>query len=781
MSETKENAPIFQKERSVRCVIEQNESQQPSVNFIFQDEKRICVPLAFLKRFPKSHLSLIMENPENFINNENAYYIDSPSMCLMKAIEYMNGSYLIESCSLDDVVNIYDTLLFYFGNEYTEYQLTMEKFFVDSFMIFMKENNCKLDYDSKDTDHDCLYNTDKKRKMVIYGVFTEERNKIFLQTSFLFDFFNVVEVTMTYEFSQSIPYECIYPSNLYEIFTKLETYEINAEYYQRTETRVTPASLHYDSLYEEYKRKYYEKYYPEAFEAHVRRHPIRSGRILNKIFLSSSNDTKKDDKEEDVIHHEIIDIDIDEEINSMKEEDKPVLYVQSNLEVIHFLDYPPEIDIYMFNSPIVKQLKANPLDNCSTILLQTSIQPYINALQDGLFDNIQILDLRNLISLNLTKDEMLLFKSIFEEHVFSNITTIKINVTHLGLTDLLLTSVILSLITRNNFPKLSSYDIYDSSGYLKENKDIIYELFPISLIELVDLIQFNYNESNKYVCFNEKLMNRFMQVHQYHPFKIRSNFSVSDCSLSWKQLIDAEIMDINTIYFKLDPRCLEDPYTFLNGNFSLLCGLDFKETKIINIALFLLNYLSLCDGFEELPLWTNLREITIDFQHGNGIYPDEVINKINNLINKKKLIHLKSIFLNNELLFKNTKIDLFNVFPSIAFNFNKPIRSIEMYYEFFDTDNDFFEYCDYIYNQLQLDYAKNIQRLRLYINNDNNEYKFMDLIIKNSFPNLKQLLIEIDFSYKGLSDHYKQELKDYSTRLNPNLDIQYKKREKDWK
>ncbi|KAK8791055.1 hypothetical protein WA158_005686 [Blastocystis sp. Blastoise] len=58
------------------------------------------------------------------------------------------------------------------------------------------------------------------------NIITEERNQLFCQYSPLFDFFNITIVTLKFDFSEDISYEYIYPSNLHEVFPKLETFLI---------------------------------------------------------------------------------------------------------------------------------------------------------------------------------------------------------------------------------------------------------------------------------------------------------------------------------------------------------------------------------------------------------------------------------------------------------------------------------------------------------------------------------------------------------------------------
>ncbi|KAK8797569.1 hypothetical protein WA158_005915 [Blastocystis sp. Blastoise] len=73
------------------------------------------------------------------------------------------------------------------------------------------------------------------------------------------------------DFSEDIPYEYIYPSNLHEVFPKLEMLFIEPSYYShRKEIYIPPSDPHYTLLYKEYKRQYYETYFPKEYSIYRR-------------------------------------------------------------------------------------------------------------------------------------------------------------------------------------------------------------------------------------------------------------------------------------------------------------------------------------------------------------------------------------------------------------------------------------------------------------------------------------------------------------------------------
>ncbi|KAK8795562.1 hypothetical protein WA158_000219 [Blastocystis sp. Blastoise] len=95
-------------------------------------------------------------------------------------------------------------------------------------------------------------------QLIIHDILTEERNQLFCQYSPLFDFFNITIVTLKFDFSEVISYEYIYPSNLHELFPKLQEYTIHFDYYLELEYFHLPYSdLHYKRLYSIYKQNYY--------------------------------------------------------------------------------------------------------------------------------------------------------------------------------------------------------------------------------------------------------------------------------------------------------------------------------------------------------------------------------------------------------------------------------------------------------------------------------------------------------------------------------------------
>ncbi|KAK8800702.1 hypothetical protein WA158_000027 [Blastocystis sp. Blastoise] len=581
------------------------EKRQPTqINFIFQDESKISIPLSIVKNYPESILSLTYQSQNNYLEEERVYYVDSPSLSLAKVIEYLDNSLDLDSIPLNEIIDIYKTLKYFFRYESIEKQLKIEDFLVNSFQVFLKENNCEIPYDFKNENYEYLYDYTQKREFYIDGLLSEERNIIFQQYSSLFEFFNFVKVTINFDFSEDIPYESIYPSNLHSIFPKLETYTIQVYYYPQVQyIRITPSSFHYSYFYQEYILLYYKENLLDIYKQYMEKHPEISSYRFNKesIRLSPSNNhgnTNK--KEEEEKYKEIIHINIVEDLTNTQKE-RPDLYIQSlsdysreyneeqmklqktndtikeNHKLVSFqFSYIDENEVrdrthpifrpsnkyknddilaYILKLPVCKQLKSINNLIYPGYQFQLNIPPLLKALRDKIFDSIQIFNILSYIHDESYSEYKQLFIDIITSHIFPNVTTLIIDDTYSRST-LKLYADMLPLITEEHFPSLHIYDIHSFIRFLYNNytddMDFIDFLFPISLLSIVDIILLeDKNESLSFIL-NEESVNNIIHANKKPSFCIQSNMLISYHDKIAKQLYDLGLLNINTIILDFD-------------------------------------------------------------------------------------------------------------------------------------------------------------------------------------------------------------------------------------
>ncbi|KAK8791059.1 hypothetical protein WA158_005690 [Blastocystis sp. Blastoise] len=593
------------------------------INFIFQGENKISIPLYFLKTYPNSLLSLIYERPENYLEDDQAYYVDSPSLSIDKLMKIICNSDPLDSFSSDELIDLDKTVEFFLGNDSWKYRLLIHDALVDILKKFIYKYNCELDNMKN------IY-SQTSFKMTVHDTFTEERNKLFYQYSHLFEYFNIDEVTLKYDFDDRIPYEYVYPHNLHELFPKLKNYSICASYYPlKKYLQIRPIDNHYFTLYKEYKRQYYCTHYPEAYYKYRQQHPeIENYRLIHhQIYLYPLNNhgnneiSKKEKEKEKNIHHEIIPIDIDEEIRNEKEDEKPNLYIESssdysrvyNEEMIKkekehpslydkksiikfdilFTDdngsiltdkqYPlltlfdnnfNDIFLYFSNFQICKQIRSLSTHYITyDDILQLEIPPLLLLLKDSLFASLEIFDFSQFINEDMYPEYIQLFKDIISTHVFPNVTTLRMNS---DITMFYENSIkdILLLITRDRFPKLSIYYLpfYDSYDLEDYTISMMYAIVPISLLNIINIMQPSMNQSYTEFLPNEAFINHFIMAKKQHNFYIKVSSIVSNkCNYS---LCDFSVYPFKTLHIIIDSKryeilhALKDIYK--NMNFSKL-------------------------------------------------------------------------------------------------------------------------------------------------------------------------------------------------------------------
>ncbi|KAK8793343.1 hypothetical protein WA158_004702 [Blastocystis sp. Blastoise] len=786
-----------------------------TVDFIFNDESRISVELSFLKKYPTSLLSLTLENSANYLQGEDAYYIDSSRYSVDSLILYMEGNISLESLSMNEVCEIRDAADYFFGNDIIDIKDKIEAVLQSFLNIFMKQNDCSIYYEP--------YNEDLSYKeghiaqqLYIQGEITKERNEKFQEYSRLFDVFNIKRVQVEFEFYVDIPYEYIYPSNLHELFPKIEEYTIEISVIElNKEICIPPSDPRYIILYKEYKRQYYKKYYPEAYDEYISTQPDIYAFSLpdNTITLHSSiNNENHYQEEEENIHHEIIPIDIDEEIKNENDNEKPDLYINSFYEYIP-RNHKQEV-INKNNETIISKkndyvtykfsfLEENGQLNISnpTISYSKYIYDYYSGSEYAYrcyqIDNYllklpiskQLRNFRNFINCSMYPEYIQLFIEIIRTHVFPNVKTLQINEITRDNPNILLYQEIVTLITRDHFPTLSIYTINNKEfySYYQNSISIISSLIPVSLIKLVDTICI-YNQGNDIILLNQSFVNTMCQIKQYHEFKIQFDFAIHEYNELWKQLFDSEIINFNILEISISER-----YQYIH-DYSFDLSHCFIKCLNIDIEKDLIDKIYEIQNLLQTINTTNLIEIhfTCDkyknYPNDTEIYPFEMFNNISDFINTKKLIHLQSISLDCPLRYPDINRDpyecvypfivaitncssdslpsleqfdviddysdnnesLFTIFPSFCFYSHKPCYYIKMNCRILFNYDLFLDYSEYIYNELQKPYTKGITNLYLCIYKYYFQYGSTD---------------KIDI------DDYMPLLNNYIEETNNNLDI----------
>ncbi|KAK8798757.1 hypothetical protein WA158_007841 [Blastocystis sp. Blastoise] len=645
-----------------------SQTKDQQVTFLFQDETRVNIPLSILKKYPKSLLSVTYEKPSNYKRDECAYCMDFPSLATDQLSQFIAGKVSMESMTIHDIIIIYKTIEFYFADEDTDFGINTYNYLWNQFLLFLKQTNCELDTYQPSTNH----------QLFITDFFTETRYQLFQKYSELFDFFNI-----TYLFDVDIPYEYIYPSNLHELFPKLENYKILFEYYtEKKEIRVPPSDSHYTILYKEYKRLYYETNYPEAYEQYMDNQPdIDKINCLydDEIRISTVNNQKETNNKnrKHKSSYKSKRINIDKEIAQEKQEDKPDLYVLSlsdysreynekkrnekikdnndedkrkiSLEFLYkdeegkqdfihpILDLSDNISndvlTYILHLPICKYIKDLKTKITQSVKLQLNIPPLLMALKDGILDNLQILYIDTFVLSSSYPEYIQLFKDIISTHIFTNITTIKIDYIHDNhpsdseKQDILLYKQILSLITKVNFPNLHIYDFqnYIQRIYLDETENKLQFLFPLSLLNIIDTIVFidKKNENKPFFIFKEKVLNNILNTIKTHQITIKTNINIHLYNKLWKSLYDSGILDIYTLYF----------------NFSDIVEYRDFDSSLYNSCEFTCEYLHLRMNTTYYNILNEIKEI---FQNLNCSKLQTVLIELSNLKNMN--IYLKEYF-----------------------------------------------------------------------------------------------------------------------------------------
>ncbi|KAK8797036.1 hypothetical protein WA158_004246 [Blastocystis sp. Blastoise] len=735
MSKIEDHVLLNAEKRDIQTQQNIQKRHRATVDFIFQDESRISVPLSIVKNFPKSILFLTYENQKNYLQNEEAYFIDSLSFSLDKLIEYLDNSLDLDSLPLNDIIN----------------------------------------------------------------VFTKDKNSLFLQYSCLFGFFNVTKVIINFDFDEDIPYEYIYPSNLHSIFPKLENYIIKLYYYpQKQYIKITSLDSHYLVLYKEYKRIYCKYNYKAKYIEYKVEYPEIEMNALDNdqihLYLNIDNNKNKE------ILDEKIDIDIDEEMNIRKDEEKPDLCIESlsdysheynnqqkNSQVInskdtiqkkcliyefYFLDNNGELDMqhptlkqcnnendeifsYILNINICKQLKEIPDDIFSLpVKLQVNIPPLLKALKDGTFDNLEVFNIHDFIQSGSYLEYKNIFKNILKTHVFPNVTTISTYNWDQTKDDMIMMISLLALFTKEHFPKLHIYDLHYLYFNSEEDKitDLFPNLFPDEFIELIDTILLV--NKNKHIDIHSFVTDdsipmalcELLETHSLNLY-IYTYFLYELWDKEWGKLFDTNTLIIDKILFNFD--CLPE-------EFSEEMDLDLSKYsfKTIFIKSDMHNPYSY-DSYESL-----FQNINCQCLEEISIYIEDTIDEDNcdYLLNIFSLLkHINSYSVKSLEIYEDTD----SVHNEKVMNTYVDSESIEIYNSFFSSFSDSLQsltvsspfFVDYLFiieecNMLPL--WTNLENLNISFNEDSDISDSLEGLFNylntNKLSKLKTLHINFYYS-----------------------------------
>ncbi|KAK8795672.1 hypothetical protein WA158_000329 [Blastocystis sp. Blastoise] len=447
-----------------------------------------------------------------------------------------------------------------------------------------------------------------------------------------------------YEFSDDIPYEYIYPSNLHEIFPKIEEYEIHFYYYsEKKKIIVTPKDIHYETVL----NKYYNQ---DRFHEHIFKCPNHLKTTNNSICKNTDennnicntnnnnnnendidNEWNKEEKKEE--NHNVDDDDDNKEDNKEEEEEEidDSYYEEEQIGEEEEPDLYFELDsIYNreYNEQIKQLEKPNSsLEDTKKIIiclfsykeeddigydqyLHVDIPPVLISLKNNIYNSLQIMDINDFICSDSYPDYIQLFKDIITTQVFPNITTFSIKNE--------IFPECLCLFKRDHFPKLHIYDI---SEYINDKRYspkfiIPSSLFPKSFIELIDIIILVNKDSSYepgHYTFSDDIIQEFVQIKKYHDFHIKFdlinktmkqypslnininylknlhiniNSNISD-DISYKNinnmLQNMNYQNLETIFINLINKSKNDSVSFLKYSFSLLCKGNYHDVNSLEI------------------------------------------------------------------------------------------------------------------------------------------------------------------------------------------------------
>ncbi|KAK8789975.1 hypothetical protein WA158_006755 [Blastocystis sp. Blastoise] len=593
-------------------------------------------------------------------------------------IPFMENAKVLDILPLKDVVSIHSDIHYFFGDESYEDKMKIYTFLWDSLNNFIVNNKCEL----------------LLKPLIIYIV----------------------------DFSEDIPYEYIYSSNLHEVFPKLETFLIEPSYYsQRKEICIPPSDPYY------------------TFEKN-------NLLLYNNKYISYMKFIFIQDGERD-IQHLIVELSF------------------SSCSTILF---------YLLHLPIMKHTKQLVTLQNPRVKIQFDIPPLLITIRDGLVDTIIIFNIFNFIQPGSYPEYIQLFKDIITTHVFPNVTTLKITYYSYDLYIPLL-QVILQLITRNHFPKLHIYDISDiiqNDTYIyKENYKFV--LFSESIIQLMDTIIYDkdiFSDILENVVVYPEISEAILNTNNTNYFTIQvyemkyTRFDISQINLKKLNPDEDEEYEYDSDYdYDEDDshdeneninvnQYIYEYFSFLSvGNYKNVTTLSIDDITFYSIHGYIKNKIkveTIQMLYHFFSLFSNNLtriELTFNKNEFNDLMTNIYSLFKNNKLKKLQTLEISYISKDNDsfdelftyiMLFKEdynktpscfkqiilniqesqneyTIQNILESFPSFSFSFHNSIQCISMNIIMKRYKDIYIIYCKYIYNQLEMEYTKFIVQLDL--------------------------------------------------------------------
>ncbi|KAK8791968.1 hypothetical protein WA158_005345 [Blastocystis sp. Blastoise] len=272
-----------------------------------------------------------------------------------------------------------------------------------------------------------------------------------------------------------------------------------------------------------------------------------------------------------------------------------------------------------------------------------------------------------------------------------------------------------------------------------------------------------------------------------------SEYLTDFCTLDYKSVKNIEFNDSQMETEERDFFSSSGSYD-LNANqdeidkkTSELLSCFSKSTQVVSFkSPSYFNCLYILKNCMELPIWTNVKELTLSFHPKLDF--KESLNSLVTAFTKNQLLKLNSLtllfkvenvddvpfidfidmipkdtsvycpnlqnfrveFSFTDNFFKNDDYIISNVlhsYPSVCHSLHKPITSIHSIKFVFSMDTESFsEYCKYLLDEVIKDYSKNVQYINLYIQDEESLNNLINKVIKGDYPYLKKLELSRDLS-----------------------------------
>ncbi|KAK8814150.1 hypothetical protein WA158_008012 [Blastocystis sp. Blastoise] len=766
------------------------EAEKKQICFIFQDESRVEIPLSILEQYPRSLLSLTYASSNNYLRDEDAYSVDCMPLAIEKVAHFLNNSKSLSSLTMPEVISIYNTLKTFFGDESYVKMFEVEKYLNTLFKEFCDLHNCNID--------DSYSGKEDESTFVCRNIFTEEETSAFLEYSCLFDFLDIQHVILVFNFDETIRYEYIYPSNLHNIFPKLEEYTLNICYYaEKKEICITPSDPHYKVLYKEYKLLNYKENNLDSYRDYIYVHPepVVDGLTRDQIYvkgninrnLSKRNISFKSYIEEERKKRnstpENIYKELNKEMNDENNKINPDLCIQSlsdysyeynnkksdlikqqennicktssfftftyiDSNKLQDYDHPflkhtsKNVNIlqYVLNIPICKQLKNCIFNGKKCPKLEVTISPMLKALQDGQLDSIQTMNIMNFIQIGSYDEYKQIFKDIITTRVFPNVTTLFIECPESNYAYIKFQAEYLSLFTREHFPQLHIYDLRDVIRFTSSpSMTLSSSLLPDSLMKLMNRIILSDDEILSYILYDNAL-NQFIKAYQINPFIIKTSLMLNNYIPLWDQLNELGALDVDTIIID---NCM-------GLKESILPSHDFHKLNIKNLYLNIIlgqsnrllpfhNMISTihCINLEKVS--ASIRDMTFNPENNN--YLSEFLTDLCTLNYKS----VKTLEFNDGKTENGSRFGISSSTPRVNANQDEINQKTTQFLSLFSETPECFDCLYILKNCMQLPIWRNIRELTLSFKSEINIQEALESLINvitsHQLPNLNSLTL----------------------------------------